>query len=85
MANKNNIISATKDKPNTKPVCCLNCLHAALHRYGSNPILSACHAQPQPGNDRFPFKVEVARFIRICPTWKEDKNQKDVEQRRVTA
>ena len=62
MANKNNIISATKDKPNTKPVCCLNCLHAALHRYGSNPILSACH-----------------------PTWKEDKNQKDVEQRRVTA
>lgn len=72
----------TKDKPNTKPVCCLDCKHSALHRYGTNPILSACHAQPQPGNERFPYKVEVASFIRICALWKQSTEEKTVEQRR---
>lgn len=82
MANNNTTGTTTKDKPNTQPVCCLNCKHADLHRYGCNPILSACHAQPQSGNARFPYKVEVASFTRICALWKLSTEEKTVEQRR---
>lgn len=81
MATKTYTTTDKMDKPNTKPVCCINCKHAALHRYGANPILSACHAQPQPGNERFPYKVEVASFIHICALWKESTEEKTVEQR----
>lgn len=62
-------------------VCCMNCLHAQLHRYGNNPILAACLCQPQPNNERFPYVVEVASPLRKCKSWKLDPNEKEVEQR----
>lgn len=64
-----------------KIVCCLNCLHAQLHRYGNDPILSACHKQPQPDNERFPYAIEVASHLRKCSDWALDPNKKTVEQR----
>lgn len=66
-------------------VCCLNCQHAQLHRYGHNPILADCHAQPQPDNERFPYQVEVARHLRKCNDWLMDPNKKEVEQRSKVA
>lgn len=70
-----------EEKKNTKPVCCLNCLHSLLHRYGHNPILAGCKCKPQLGNMRFPYEVQVASFMRVCPDWKESKEEKVVEQR----
>lgn len=64
-----------------KLVCCLNCKHAALHRYDNNPVLAACHAQPQPDNERFPYAVEVACHLRKCSDWALDPNKKTIEQR----
>lgn len=68
-----------------KLVCCLNCMHADLHRYGTNPILAACHCKPQHNNERFPYQVEVAWFLRRCDCWKLDPNNKEVEQRNSVA
>lgn len=77
----------TNERQNTKTtgykmVCCLNCLHANLHRYGNNPILSACQKKPQPDNERFPFQVEVACHLRRCGMWELDPNRKTVELRK---
>ena len=77
----NKITSENETNTKNKLVCCLNCLHAGLHRYGSNPILSACHAQPQPENEKFPYQVEIASPLRKCIDWKLDANEKTVEQR----
>ncbi len=77
--------SDTSSAAKYKLVCCLNCLHAGLHRYGNNPILAACHTQPQPDNERFPFVVEVARHLRKCRSWELDTNKKTVEQRSKVA
>lgn len=73
------------EKKNTKPCNCMDCLHSLLHQYGTNPILSACQKQPQPGNDRFPYMVIPASFIRVCPMYKHDANPKTVEQRSKVA
>ena len=81
MATKTTTSKGTTTATTYKLVCCLNCLHAQLHRYGNNPILAACHAQPQPDNDRFPYVVEVARHLRKCSSWKLDAKRKEVEQR----
>lgn len=80
MANKKTTSSQQQATPVKHQVCCLNCLHAHLHRYGNNPILAACHKQPQPGNERFPYKVEVAWPLRWCTDWSLDPNKKTVEQ-----
>lgn len=85
MANKTITSSNKTTETKYKFVCCLNCLHAELHRYGNNPILAACQAQPQPDNERFPFAVEVARHLRKCSSWKLDTNKKTVEQRSKVA
>jgi len=69
-----------EEKKNTKPVCCMNCLHSLLHRYGNNPILAGCKCKPQ-NDDRFPYEVQIARFMRVCPDWKESHEEKVVEQR----
>ena len=66
-------------------VCCLDCQRARLHRYGNDPILSACQAKPQPGNERFPYEVQVAAFMRRCADWKQDTGNKGVEQRSTAA
>lgn len=84
MANKSTT-SINESNAKYKLVCCLNCLRADLHRYGNNPILAACHAQPQPENERFPYQVEVACHLRRCNDWKLDPNRKPVEQRSKTA
>ena len=81
--------TTTSQKDNTaakyRLVCCLNCQHAQLHRYNNNPILAACHAQPQPDNNRFPYAVEVAYHLRHCSDWKLDPQKKEVEQRQKVA
>jgi len=77
--NTSNQQSTTASKP--KLVCCLNCLHAALHRYGNNPILAACHKKPQENNDRFPYQVEVACHLRRCSYWELEPVRKSVEIR----
>lgn len=63
------------------PVTCMDCKHAALHRYGNDPILAACHCKPQPANERFPFEVEIASVLRLCATYRKDNSPKEVEQR----
>ena len=64
-----------------KTVTCMDCMKAMLHRYGNNPILAACQAQPQPGNEKFPFAVEVASCQRICVNYIFSDVQKQVIQR----
>ena len=76
---------ANRQPATPKAVCCLNCLHAQLHRYGNNPILAACLCKPQPDNERFPYQVEVASFLRNCSDWKYDPNEKTVELRSKVA
>ena len=49
--------------------CCLTCALAKLLQYGNDPMLAQCTAQPQPGNERFPYRVEVANFVRQCKTY----------------
>ncbi len=68
-----------------KLVCCLDCLHAMLHRYGTNPILAACQCKPQYNNERFPYQVEVASPVRRCSDWDLDPQNKEVEQRKKVA
>ena len=80
---KNNSNNAQQVKTKGyKLVCCLNCLHAHLHRYGNNPILAACQKKPQPDNERFPFQVEVACHLRKCDAWELDTEKKTVEVRK---
>ena len=83
MAGKNNH-QAAKPKAN-KLVCCINCAHALLHRYGNNPILSACKQKPQQDNKRFPFEVQVASFLRLCQSWNLSTSINVVEQRSKVA
>lgn len=68
-----------------KLVCCLNCRHALLHRYGNNPVLAACQAKPQHNNDKFPYEVVVAWHLRRCDTWELEPQRKTVEQRSKVA
>jgi hypothetical protein len=85
MATKNTTSTATSTQATPKVVCCLNCLHALLHRYGNNPILAACKCQPQPDNEQFPYAVEVACHLRRCINWKLDPDRKEVERRSKVA
>ena len=79
MATKTN--KQQTQRSTSKLVCCLNCVNAQLHRYGCNPILSACMAKPQQDNVRFPFEVVVASFLRKCSSWAESETENVVEQR----
>lgn len=83
MATKTN--KQQTQRSTSKLVCCLNCANAQLHRYGCNPILSACKAKPQHDNVQFPFEVVVASFLRMCSNWEESKKENVVEQRMVVA
>ena len=73
--------SESTPKTGYKLVCCLNCVHAHLHQYDRNPILSACHKRPQPDNERFPYEVEVACHLRRCSDWTLSTERKEVEHR----
>ena len=84
MAKKSNN-TVVKEEKNTQVVCCMDCLWANLHQYGTNPILAGCRKQPNPDNERFPFKVMVASARWICPDWKKDPNEKSIEKREKAA
>lgn len=64
-------------------VTCADCIHAQLLQYDAprEPLLAQCHDKPQPGNLRFPYQVEVARCLRLCPSWKHDESEKVIEHR----
>ena len=85
MATKTTSTQQTSTQATPKVVCCLNCLHANLHRYGNNPILAACMCKPQPDNEKFPYAVEVACHLRRCVDWKLDPERKVVELRSKVA
>lgn len=72
---------ATNSTSTKQTVTCFTCKHAHLHRYDNNPILAACHQQPQTANDRFPYTVEVASAPRHCKLYLFDPKEKTVEQR----
>lgn len=67
----------------SQPVCCMDCRHARLIRYGTNPVLAECHEKPNPGNGRFPYQREVARPMRICAMHSHDGQPKQIEQRDI--
>jgi hypothetical protein len=55
-----------------KPVDCTDCLWAHLVQYDAprDPLLAECTAKPQPHSARFPYQVEVARAMKLCPMHK---------------
>lgn len=83
MAKGNN--NKTNDKKNTEVVCCRDCLWAHLIQYGDNPVLAECRKKPVPDNDRFPYQREVASTSWICPTYKHDDQEKEIEKREKAA
>lgn len=66
---------------NKETVCCKDCFWANLHRYGNNPVLAQCTKNPNPGNARFPYRVEVASAMRVCPNHKHQDGEKFIQQR----
>ena len=68
-----------------KMVNCLDCALGRLHQYGKDPILAACEAHPQPNNERFPFEIMVASFLRICKEHKHTNEVKEIEHRKKAA
>ena len=66
---------------NTEVVCCRDCLFARLIQYGSNPVLADCLKKPNPDDARFPYQREVASSRWICPLYKHDGSEKEIEHR----
>lgn len=60
---------------------CRYCYHSHLIQYDQNPVLAECMMQPQAGNTRFPYKVEVANVERNCKPFKYDPSPKEIEHR----
>lgn len=73
--------SNTTSTSSKGPVLCKNCKWAHLIQYDQNPILAECTKNPQPGNTRFPYKVEVACVERYCNIYKLDPEPKEIEHR----
>ena len=71
----------TRNNSNKEVVCCMDCFWSNLHRYGNNPILAQCTQKPNPGNDRFPYQVEVASAKRVCRDHKHHEGEKFIQQR----
>lgn len=87
MASKNTAVAA-KPQQAEEPkglkagiVTCMECMHALLHRYGMNPILSACQQKPQPHDAKFPYQVEVASCKRKCAGYEKSNIVKTVQIR----
>ena len=74
-------INEKKEKVNTQLCSCMTCLHAMLHRYGTNPVLAACEAMPQPGNAKFPYEVMVASTVWVCPHYVKSSTDKWIQPR----
>lgn len=64
-----------------KTVHSKDCKWAHLIQYDQNPILAECQKNPQSGNTRFPFKVEVAMVPRYCSLHMKDTAEKEIEHR----
>jgi len=79
---KSNYNRAVKgERANTEVVNCMDCEWSNLHRYGSNPILAQCTVRPNPGNERFPYRVMVASARWICPDHRHHDGEKFIQQR----
>ena len=74
-----------KNKKNTKVVCCRDCAWANLIQYGTNPVLAECRKRPNPDSDKFPYERMVASTRWICPTYKHDDQEKEIEKREKAA
>ncbi len=74
-------INEKKEPVNTQLCSCMTCKHALLHRYGTNPVLAACEAKPQPGNAKFPYEVMVASTVWKCPLYKREEGDKWIQPR----
>ena len=81
MARNTNKTVDTSDNTNKDVVCCMDCFWANLFRYDNNPILSQCTKKPNPGNERFPYQVEVASTRWVCPLYKHQDGDKFIQQR----
>ena len=48
---------------------CTDCHWAQLVQYEGpqEPLLAECTKKPQPYSDKFPYQVEVARAMKLCP------------------
>ena len=66
---------------NTEVVCCMDCFWANLIQYGNNPVLAECRKKPNMYNERFPYQREVASSRWICPLYKHDGSEKEIEHR----
>ena len=78
---KSNTSTKQSDKGASRTVMCRYCLHSDLIQYDHNPILAACHKQPQPYNARFPYKIEVACVERCCSMYALCTKEKEIERR----
>lgn len=58
-------VTKPQQKCDTRHVCCRDCAHAILHRYGTNPLLAFCKLKPKDFG-RLPFQVEVANAVWNC-------------------
>ena len=74
-------VNAKREPVNTQLCSCMTCKHAMLHRYGTNPVLAACEAKPQPGNAKFPYEVMVASTVWICPHYVKSSTDKWIQPR----
>lgn len=85
MASKNTAVASKSQQEEPKGlkaiVTCMDCMHALLHRYGMNPILSACQQKPQPHDAKFPYQVEVASCKRKCAGYEKSNIVKTVQIR----
>lgn len=65
----------TKQTPKG-PVCCRNCEHAKLIRYGSNPILALC--PKKPAHNKYGWDVDVASSMKHCSMYDECQGEKEI-------
>lgn len=76
---KKTTTTTTKKRCTSKPVTCMTCFHAMLHRYGNDPVLAACHCKPQPWDVKFPYEIEVASAQRRCSSYIVSDEEKTVQ------
>ena len=71
------------ENANTAVCDCTDCLWARLVQYDAprDPLLAECTRKPQPGSDRFPYQVEVARARKMCPMYKHTDEARTPERR----
>ena len=82
-----NATNAPVEAKEKKNVWCVDCEHSLLHRYGCNPVLSACRKKPNMTGlniEKFPYGVEVAAIRRNCNDYAYTAQVKEIEQRKAS-